>query len=106
MQSYGPQNLVSTSYPGAHWGWDSLSHIFHVGTNVRLAAGAALPRDDSSAAYIEHCKLIDPDEPAVVPALDGEVFALPAPDVEGFKKLSLWDALLARKPRASSPASR
>src|SRR6476620_2558976 len=43
-------DLVSTSYPGAHWGWDSLSYIFHVGTNVRLAAGAALPRDDSSEA--------------------------------------------------------
>src|SRR5262249_39834606 len=48
-------DLVSASYPGAAWGWDSLSQIFHVGTNVRLAAGAELPRDDSSEAYIEHC---------------------------------------------------
>jgi SagB-type dehydrogenase family enzyme len=90
-------DLVSTSYPGAVWGWDSLSQIFHVGTNVRLAAGAELPRDDTSAAYIEHCKTMDADEPAVIPALDGEVFALPAPDVEGLKRLSLWDALLARE---------
>ena len=90
-------DLVSTSYPGAAWGWDSLSHIFHVGTNVRLAAGAALPRDDSSEAYIDHCTAIDANEPAVIPALDGERFALPAPDVEGLKRLSLWDALVARE---------
>ena len=90
-------DLVSTGYPVAVWGWDSLSQIFHVGTNVRLAAGAELPRDDTSAAYIEHCKTMDADEPAVIPALDGEVFALPAPDIEGLQRLSLWDALLARE---------
>lgn len=90
-------DLVSASYPGAAWGWDSLSQIFHVGTNARLVPGAALPRDDSSEAYIEHCEAIDAEEPAVIPALDGEVFALPAPDVESLQRLSLWDALLARE---------
>ncbi|HEX3477084.1 MAG TPA: SagB/ThcOx family dehydrogenase [Kofleriaceae bacterium] len=90
-------DLVSASYPGAAWGWDSLSQIFHVGTSVRLAPGAALPREDSAAAYLEDCKAVGEDEPAVIPALDGEVFALPAPDVEALKRLSLWDALLARE---------
>jgi SagB-type dehydrogenase family enzyme len=90
-------DLVSAGYPGSYWGWDSLSRIFHVGTNSLLAPGAALPRDDSSEAYIEYCKSMDADEPAVVPAMDGEVFALPAPDVEGLRKVSLWDALIARK---------
>jgi SagB-type dehydrogenase family enzyme len=90
-------DLVSASYPAAAWGWDSLSHIFHVGTNVRLAPGTALPRDDSSEAYIEQCKAIAADEPDVIPAVDGEVFALPAPDVEGLRRLSLWDALVARE---------
>src|SRR3954465_2110588 len=28
--------LVSASYPSTSWGWDSLSHIFHVGTSVLL----------------------------------------------------------------------
>src|SRR6266478_4753747 len=62
-------DLVSSSYPGLHWGWDSLSHIFHLGTNSLLAPGAALPREDSSESYIEYCKSMDPEEPAVVPAL-------------------------------------
>lgn len=90
-------DLVSTSYLGAAWGWDSLSQIFHVGTNVRLADGAALPRDDTSEAYIEHCTAMDAEEPAVIPALDGEAFELPAPDVADLQRLSLWDALLARE---------
>lgn len=89
--------LVSASYPRTDWGWDSLSRIFHVGTSVLLAPGAALPRDDSSEAYLESCKAMDPAEPAVIPALDGEVFALPAPDVARLQRLSLWDALIARK---------
>lgn len=90
-------DLVSASYPSAPWGWDSLAHIFHVGTSSRLAPGAALPREDSSGSYLEYCKSMDPAEPAVIPALDGEVFALPAPDVERLRRLSLWDALIARK---------
>jgi SagB-type dehydrogenase family enzyme len=89
--------LVSASYPGTPWGWDSLSHIFHVGTSVLLAPGAALPRDDSSESYLEYCRSMDPAEPAVIPALDGEGFALPAPDIERLKRMSLWDALIARK---------
>lgn len=90
-------DLVSASYPSAPWGWDSLSHIFHVGTSSRLAPGAALPREDSAGSYVEYCKSMDAVEPAVVPALDGEVFALPVPDVERLRGLSLWDALIARK---------
>jgi SagB-type dehydrogenase family enzyme len=89
--------LVSASYPSTPWGWDSLSHIFHVGTSVLLAPGATLPREDSSESYLEYCRSMDPAEPAVIPALDGEVFALPAPDVERLKRRSLWDALIARK---------
>jgi SagB-type dehydrogenase family enzyme len=90
-------DLVSSSYPSSYWGWDSLSHIFHIGTNSLLAPGAALPREDSSGSYIEYCKSMDPDEPAVVPAPDGEVFALPAPNMESLRQVSLWDALIARK---------
>jgi len=90
-------DLVSASYPSSAWGWDSLSHIFHIGTNSLLAPGEPLPRDDSSEAYIEYCKSMDADEPAVIPAIDGEVVALPVPDLERLKRLSLWDALIARR---------
>lgn len=90
-------DLVSAGYPTSHWGWDSLSHIFHVGTNSQLAAGAELPRDDSSEGYIDYCKSMDEHEPAIIPELTGEVFRLPRPDLAGLKSLSLWDALMARK---------
>src|SRR4051812_47293383 len=87
--------LVSASYPTAPWGWDSLPHIFHGGPSGRLAPAPALPGDDSSESSLEYCGTMDPPEPAVIPALDGERFALPAPDVERLKRLSLWDALIA-----------
>jgi len=88
-------DLVSTAYPAAPWGWDSLSHIFHVGTSTPLRG--ELPREDGSAGYLDECEAIGDDAPAVVPALAGEVFALPAPDVERLKQVSLWDALVARR---------
>lgn len=90
-------DLIGPAYPVASWGWDSLSHIFHFGTNSLLADDAALPRIDSSEAYIDYCTSMDPEEPAVIPALTGEVFALPAPDVARLKAVSLWDALVTRK---------
>jgi SagB-type dehydrogenase family enzyme len=90
-------DLVAASYPSARWGWDSLSHIFHIGTNARLPDGAALPRDDSSEGYLEYCSTMDDHEPAVIPALTGEVFRLPPPDVAALQRVSLWDALLARQ---------
>src|SRR6185295_8533924 len=77
--------------------WDSLSHIFHFGTNSKLAAGAELPREDSSAVYVEQCEAVDAAAPEVIPAVAGEVVRLPAPDVAGLKQISLWDALMARK---------
>ena len=57
-QELADADLVSSSYPTAHWGWDSLAHIFHFGTSSHLPAGDVLPREDSSAAYIEQCPLI------------------------------------------------
>jgi SagB-type dehydrogenase family enzyme len=96
-QELAAADLVSSGYPAAHWGWDSLSHIFHFGTNSRLPTGGALPREDSSAAYIEHCEAMDANAPVVIPAVTGDAFELPAPDVECLKKVSLWDALLARR---------
>src|SRR5215475_679989 len=49
-------DLVSASYPTAHWGWDILSHIFHFGTNWPLPPDGVLPREDSSTVYIERCE--------------------------------------------------
>lgn len=90
-------DLIGASYPVGHWGWDVLSHVFHVGTNARLDSGAELPREDSSASYINYCRTMDPEAPAVVPAIAGETFALPAPNLDGLRRTSLWDALVRRK---------
>ncbi|HKE95760.1 MAG TPA: hypothetical protein VKB34_15700, partial [Povalibacter sp.] len=32
--------LVAPYFPDVDWGWDTLSHIFHVGTSTRLPPGA------------------------------------------------------------------
>jgi SagB-type dehydrogenase family enzyme len=56
-----------------------------------------LPREDSTAAYIEYCEAMDGNSPAVIPAVSGEVFELPPPDIAKLKQVSLWDALLARR---------
>jgi SagB-type dehydrogenase family enzyme len=89
--------LVSPGYPDVEWGWDCLSHIFHVGTSVRLPPGTDLPRDDSSASYLEQCEALDEQAPEVIPPVTGEVHRLPRPDVECLRRISLWDALLARR---------
>jgi SagB-type dehydrogenase family enzyme len=90
-------DLVSAHYPGADWGWDILSHIFHFGTNAVSPVGATVSREDSTAGYIEYCEAIEKDAPVVIPALSGKLFELPAPDIAKLQQLSLWDALLARK---------
>jgi len=89
--------LVSPAASEVEWGWDSLSHIFHIGTSSRIPPGADVPREDSSATYIEQCEALDGDAPEVIPKLAGEVHRLPKPDVECLRRISLWDALLARR---------
>jgi SagB-type dehydrogenase family enzyme len=89
--------LVSADFPDVRWGWDSLSHIFHVGTNSRLPPGGDLPRADSSAGYIEQCEALDDHAPEVIPSIAGEAFRLPIPDIAALRRISLWDALLARR---------
>jgi SagB-type dehydrogenase family enzyme len=89
--------LASPAFPDVEWGWDSLSHIFHIGTSSRLPPGGDIPREDSSASYIEQCEALDEHAPEVIPTLAGEVHRLPTPDVECLRGISLWDALLARR---------
>src|SRR5690349_6116185 len=36
--------LAAPNFPDAQWGWDSLSYLFHIGTQSLL--GANLPRED------------------------------------------------------------
>jgi SagB-type dehydrogenase family enzyme len=89
--------LVAPAFPDVEWGWDSLSHIFHIGTSTQLPPAADLPREDSSASYIEQCEALGHVTPDVIAAVTGDVYRLPAPEVEQLRQISLWDALLARR---------
>jgi len=89
--------LVAPSFPEVEWGWDSLSHIFHIGTSLRLPVGADLPREDCSAGYVDQCEALGDQVPDVIPAITGDVIRLPAADVEPLRRISLWDALIARR---------
>ena len=89
--------LVAPHFPEVDWGWDTLSHIFHIGTSTRLPPGADLPREDSSESYLERCEALGEFTPEVIPAVTGDTYRLPMPDVERLRQISLWDALLERR---------
>lgn len=79
------------------WGWDLLSHIFHVGTkDVNGKLGEEAP-EDWVESYISHCQDIADDVENLYYERDGEKVSLPAPDLSLLEKRSFWDVLKSRK---------
>ncbi|MFL9960040.1 hypothetical protein PQR02_02585 [Paraburkholderia sediminicola] len=79
------------------WGWDCLSHIFHLGTQIVLDEGADLPIDDSYEGYVAYCASIVDKVPETRYARDGDPVALPAPDKDFEANPRLADVLMTRK---------
>ncbi|WP_038744873.1 SagB/ThcOx family dehydrogenase [Burkholderia savannae] len=59
------------------WGWDCLSQIFHIGTQIVLEDGAHLPVDDGYEGYVAYCASISDKIPETRYQREGELFELP-----------------------------
>ncbi|KMW73072.1 nitroreductase [Photorhabdus luminescens subsp. luminescens] len=79
------------------WGWDCLSQIFHIGTQIVLEDGMDLSKDDSYEGYIDYCSSIVKNIPEMEYKRDGEVTPLPQASKDFLTKITLADALLNRK---------
>ena len=81
----------------AAWGWDCLSRIFHIGTQVVLEEGASLPSDDSYEGYVAYCTSIADKVPEVKYERKGDPIDLPPANRDFPATRLLVDALLERK---------
>jgi SagB-type dehydrogenase family enzyme len=89
------------------WEWDCLARIFHVGSQIGHASATAGYGTDIDAGtdagidtyrgYIDYCESIAGRIPEMHVELPGEAIALAPPDLRALERISLWDALLARR---------
>lgn len=59
------------------WGWDCLSQIFHIGTQIVLEEGGDLPSDDSYEGYVAYCASIASKIPEMNYSREGALIDLP-----------------------------
>ncbi|XHO03744.1 hypothetical protein ACEQUB_00606 [Ralstonia syzygii] len=59
------------------WGWDCLSRIFHIGTQIGLRPGESMPIDDGDSGYIEYCASIAHKIPRLTVEREGKSFRSP-----------------------------
>lgn len=81
----------------AEWGWDCLSHIFHVGTQIVLKGGASLPSDDSYEGYVAYCSSIVDRVPEIKYERKGDPIDLPIATRSFSAAPFLVDVLLGRR---------
>ncbi|MDC6179764.1 hypothetical protein C2I33_14385 [Ralstonia solanacearum] len=79
------------------WGWDCLSRIFHIGTQIGLRPGESMPTDDGYSGYIEYCASIAHKIPRLTVERDGDVVPLPPPELANLERLTLRQALERRQ---------
>ncbi|ATM97312.1 SagB-type dehydrogenase domain [Yersinia frederiksenii] len=81
----------------SYWGWDCLSKIFHIGTQVILNKGMDLPTDDNYEGYVNYCASITENIPKLDYQRSGKKIPLPKPNKNFLSDKKLMDTLLARK---------
>lgn len=79
------------------WGWDWLSRIFHVGTQIPPEHRVSDSDDNSYRGYVQYCSRIADKIPSMFQAPDGIKVPLPHPDLDSIGCMSLKAALLNRK---------
>lgn len=78
------------------WGWDSLSRMFHIGTQVRKNGVLEDNPVSTRHEYLDFCESIAHKIPNLVIEYPGTVIALPAPATSSINA-SFLDILMARK---------
>lgn len=81
----------------SNWGWDCLSKIFHIGTQIVLEDGSKLPEDDCYEGYIKYCSSIVDKIPNIHYSRSGEITYLPEPNQYTLEETYFWDVLRRRK---------
>ena len=82
------------------WGWDWLSHIFHLGTCHPLPPELGCTEEmavEYSKSYMEFCEGLASSEPEVEVVKGGRIIELPTQDLSKLQSISLWDALTKRR---------
>lgn len=79
------------------WGWDCLSRIFHVGTQIGLRKDEALPDGDAYRGYIEYCASLTASIPELNIERAGDTIALPSAKLSSLGDTPLWTALHDRQ---------
>ena len=81
-----------------NWGWDCLSHIFHIGTQISESEKNNIESQKNAYKdYIDYCKSIYNKIPELNIELTGKTLKLPSPDLNCLDKKSLLNVLLNRK---------
>jgi len=79
------------------WGWDCLSQMFHIGTQIVLEEGGELPSDDSYEGYVAYCASIASNIPEMNYNREGELIDLPIASGTFPATPMLADALITRR---------
>jgi SagB-type dehydrogenase family enzyme len=79
------------------WGWDCLSRIFHIGTQIGLNADFDEKHSNPYRGYIDYCASIADKIPEMFPAPAGEPIRLPDPNLTALESISLKDSLFQRR---------
>jgi SagB-type dehydrogenase family enzyme len=88
------------------WGWDCLSRIYHIGSQIPERTGDNGPEEDPYAGYVKYCMSLADKIPAMFQEPSGEQIALPAPSLQALGSMSLRSALWKRQTcRAFASAS-
>ena len=80
------------------WGWDELSHIFHVGTqNVPITNATSPTPEQWVDEYLEYCEDIAKDQPLLLTEREGPLIQLQRGDLSPLASVTLEQVLLSRK---------
>ncbi len=84
--------------PRSQWQWDIYSYIFHHGTrDYEPDFDHETTKEEWLEGYFGVCDKLDPKETVIYPEKEGEVFALPEPDLSLLNQSNFSDVLKNRK---------
>lgn len=80
------------------WGWDDLSHIFHIGTqNIPITDAVKPAPEQWIDEYLDYCENIIDEKPITNTIKNGATVNLPVADIKKFNGKNYGDVLRDRK---------
>lgn len=84
----------------SRWKWDWLAHIFHYGTchpSPPDEGNTAEQLSEYAKSYASYCASIASSEPEIDLIKGGTRTLLPSPNLDAFKEIPLWEAMMNRR---------